>query len=159
MQRQLPSGVVFDESLWPLLVIRFSGELSHAQSEEFLSRSASYLRRGERHATILDARLVRDMGLPHKRQRQIGWLEAYESPLRALTIGSAFLLPSPFLQLSLRAFLHIKPLPVPYLVASELHEAVGWAAERFAEEGLTLQARRVREHFVLQRAHAERIAG
>ncbi len=159
MQRQLTSDVFFDESLWPLLVVRFSGEISHALSEEFLSRAESYLQRGERHVSILDWRLVRGMGLSHRRQRQIGWLEACESPLRKLTIGTAFLFPSPFFQLSMRALLHIKPLPMPYLVASALHEAVGWAAGRFEAEGLTLQARRVREHFALQRAHLERVAG
>jgi hypothetical protein len=159
MQRQSSSGVFFDESLWPLLVVRVSGELSHAQTEAFFTGSESYLRRGERHVCILDGRDVRCLGASHRRKRQIGWLDAYDSPLRALTLGSAFILPSPFFQLKMRAFLHVKPLPMPYFVASELHEAAGWAAERLDAEGMSLQARCVREHFKLQVSCPKRSAG
>ncbi|QRN94867.1 hypothetical protein JRI60_38045 [Archangium violaceum] len=159
MRRQPSSSVFFDESLWPLLVVRFSGEVSQAQTDEFLRGSELSLRRGERHVCILDARLARGQSLPNRRKQHIGWLEAYESPLRALTMGCAFIFPSPFFLLSMRAFLHVKPLPVPYFVAPGLHEAVGWAAGRLEAEGLSLHARRVRAHFKLQGCYAERSTG
>ncbi|WP_257462613.1 hypothetical protein [Archangium lipolyticum] len=159
MQRQSSPGVFFDESLWPLLIIRFSGELCAEQSEEFLRGAEFYLRRGERHVCILDATLVHGMASPHRRKQQISWLETYESSLRALTIGSAFIFPSPFLLLAMRAFLHVKPLPVPYFVASEMHEAAGWAAERLDAEGMSFHARRVREHLKLQQSCLVRSAG
>lgn len=49
-----PRFCTFDDSLWPLLILRIVGEPSNQQFEEYLDVSASYLRRGEPHVVVAD---------------------------------------------------------------------------------------------------------
>jgi hypothetical protein len=159
VEPQQAPGAYFDDSLWPLLSIRLVGELSHAQLEEFLDRSTAYLMREERHITLLDTSRASNTAPPDKRRRQAQWMAANEALFRERALGSAFVIHSTFLRLATRAFMHLKPLPSPYIIASNTREAAEWAAMRFDEVGLSQQARRVREHFGLQAAAGARSAG
>ncbi|WNG39007.1 hypothetical protein F0U61_39070 [Archangium violaceum] len=149
MDRQPATGAFFDDSLWPLLIVRLVGQLSHAQFEAYLERMRSYLLRGERHLFIMDTSQSRSTSVDGKRRLQADWMDANEALLREWRLGTAFVIRSPFLGLAMRAFLHAKPLVTPYVVVSNLHEAAAWAAGRFEEAGLPLQAGRIREHFGL----------
>jgi len=149
MVRQSFSGALFDDSLWPLLLVRLVGESSPAQHEEYLDRLASYLQRGERYLVVLDAIQLSNTAPADWRRRQVEWMDAHATLLRELRLGIAFVSRSPYFLLAMRALIHLKPLSSPYVFASTLDEAVDWAAGRFEEVGHPLQARRIREHFGL----------
>lgn len=159
MERQPASGVFFDDSLWPLLIVRFVGELGPAQLEEHLVTLAGFLEREDRYISLMDASQLSDKGAAEHRRRFLEWMDAHGALLRERLLGSVLLIRSPFLRLMLRVFLHVKPLAVPYVVVSDTREAAAWAAGRLEEVGLPLPAQRIREHFGLPGVHPERFAG
>jgi hypothetical protein len=130
-----------------LLRIRIAGDLSRAQHEEYLGRSAYYLQRGEGHIVLLDLREAGHGVSADIRQQQAEWFEAHDALLRARILGNVFIIGSPFLRLLLRTFLYLRPLTTPYVVVSDPHEAVAWVAGRFEEVGLSDAAWRIREHY------------
>ena len=143
-----PSAVTFDESLWPLLVIRFEGELSSQDFNDYLARLSTYPRRQERYVCILDASRVR-VGTREQGQRQAAWVKQHEALLRQWQLGSAHVISSPTIRLLTSLILYLQPLPSPHVIVARLGEAVAWAVGRLEEAGLTLGAQRVRHHFGL----------
>ena len=73
MNRAAP--FTFDDSHWPLLGMRLTGELSRTEFETFLDRCTQYLQRGERHLSILDASALRFLST-EQRQRHVEWFDA-----------------------------------------------------------------------------------
>ncbi|HYO52662.1 hypothetical protein [Archangium sp.] len=136
----------FDDSLWPLLIIRPPCLATGRQQEECLATIAAYLRRREKHLSIVDLRQVSQVPLD-QRQRQVAWLQEHETLMREALIGTALIITSPVIRLSMSLILHLKPLPVPHHIGPHLATAALWAAERFQEAGLPLVAARVRQHF------------
>jgi hypothetical protein len=138
----------FDDSLWPLLILRIVGEPSNQQFEEYLDVSASYLRRGEPHVVVADV-LRAGMESAEQRRRRAEWAVRHEALMRELVLGNAFVINAPFLRLGLNLLLHVKPPPWPYLIVPRLELAVAWAAGRMEEVGLYEPAERIRRHFGL----------
>jgi hypothetical protein len=143
-----PSSITIDDSLWPLLIIRFEGEPSSPQFMEYLARVSDYLARPEQSVSILDASRVHT-GTAEQRQLQVEWIRKNEALLRQRLLGSAHVITSPFIRLVTSLILHLQPLPAPYFVASSMNEAVAWAVERLEGAGLLVAAQRVRNHFGL----------
>jgi hypothetical protein len=143
-----PSPVTFDESLWPLLIIRFEGEFSSQEFTDYLARLSTYPSRGERYVSILDASRVR-VGTREQGLRQAAWIKEHEAPLRQWQLGSAHVISSPAIRLVTSLILYLQPLPAPHIVVPRLSEAVAWALGRLEEGGLPLAAQRVRHHFGL----------
>lgn len=136
--------ITFDDSLWPLLVVRMSGTPTHSQFEEYLAARGSFLERGEKHVLVYDAARFNVLS-NEQRQRQVEWLKEREAVRRDLTLGSALIITSPLVRLTLNIVRYFNPTTTPYFVASSMDEAVKWAAARLDEAGLHEQARRVRE--------------
>jgi hypothetical protein len=147
--------ITFDDSLWPLLVVRFVGAPSLQQQEAYLAQLRAYLQHGDRYVSILDTRQLRMM-TSEQRQRQADFIRDNEELLRQVTLGTAAIVTSPLVRLAASVFLHIKPMPTPYYVAPSLPSAAGWAAERLEMAGFLEPAERVRHHYGLL---AERRAG
>lgn len=143
-----PSNITFDDSLWPLLVVRFSGTPNPQQFEEYMARRGTYLARNQKHTLIYDT--VRFSVLtPEQRQRQIHWLKEHKEPLQTLSLGSALIITSPIVRLLLSGVLHFSQASAPYHAARSLPEAASWCAGRLAEAGLLVEAQHVRTHFGL----------
>lgn len=138
----------FDDSLWPLLILRIVGEPSNQQFEEYLDVSASYLHRGERHVVIADV-LRAGIESAEQRRKRAEWMVRHEAPTRELLLGNAFVINSPFVRLGLNLLLHLRQPPWPYLVVPRLEPAVAWAAGQLDEAGLREPAHRIRRHFGL----------
>lgn len=126
----------FDDSRWPLLHLWLPGTLSSHGHQECLDAFAGYLERGEKFFLLVDLSRVGLVPI-EQRWRQVEWFEQHEGALRELVVGSAVILVSPIVRLSLSAILFFKPLPVPLATFPHLAAAEAWAAERLQEAGLT----------------------
>jgi hypothetical protein len=139
----------FDDSLWPLLILRVVGEASKQQFEEYLEASASYFQRGEPHVIVSDLLHV-GMVSAELRRRQAAWTARHDGLIRETLLGNAFVINNaPFFRLGLNLLFHLNPPSWPYVVVSSMEPALAWAAARLEEVGLREPAARVRRHFGL----------
>lgn len=138
----------FDESLWPLLILRITKEPSNREFEEYLDRAEAYLRRGEPHVVIVEV-LRGGMISAEQRRRQADWLSHHEKLLREMVLGNAFVLDSPVLQLGLNILFYLRTPSFPYVVVPRQESAFVWAANRLEGVGLKEASERVRRHLGL----------
>ena len=143
-----PSHITFDDSLWPLLVVRFTGTPTNPQFEEYMARRGSYLARNQKHTLIYDTVSFTVLS-SEQRQRQIHWLKEHKEPLRTLSLGSALIITSPVVRLLLSGVLHFSQASSPYHAARSMPDAASWCAGRLAGAGLLAEAQRVRTRFGL----------
>jgi hypothetical protein len=129
------SDIQFDDSVWPLVRVRFLGVPTTPQVEANLARMTAALERGERHVYVFDAGGMTGVGPAEQRHLQAAWLKQHDARLRALVLGVAFVIHSPLVRLGVSIVMHLRPLPGPYFMAATLEEAVAWATERLAREG------------------------
>ncbi|PTL78608.1 hypothetical protein [Vitiosangium sp. GDMCC 1.1324] len=147
------AGITFDDSLWPLLIVCFRGGASDKQYAEMLTRSSSYVERGERYVSILD---VSQAGIPTaaQRQMQVEWLRKHDTRLHERVLGNATIVTSAPIRLSLSIIFHIKPLPIPNVAVSDLDSALRFVLGKLEEGGLSSDAERIRHHYGLSGVHA-----
>lgn len=138
----------FDDSLWPLLMLRVVGSPSNQQFEEYLAASASSFHRREPHVIVSDLLQV-GMVPAELRRRQAEWTARHDGLMRETLLGNAFVINAPFSRLGLTLVLHLKPPSWPYVVVPRMEPAFAWAAVRLEEAGLREPAERVRRHFGL----------
>jgi hypothetical protein len=141
------SFITLDDSHWPLLVATFVGEPTLQQQEEYFHRSLTYLRRREKHVTILDAREVRMMTADHRRRVAEFQLE-HEALLRSQVLGCASVITSPVMQLAASIIQFFRAPPFPYVTTRALPEAARWAAARLEGAGLHQHSERIRHHYL-----------
>jgi hypothetical protein len=144
-----PGRISFDDSLWPLLVVRFTGVPATAQVAAYLEQLTRYLERSEPYATLLDTREMTGTGPSEQRHLQVEWMKRHEARLEALSLGCAFVVTSPLVRLAVSVVFFLKPTRRPYLVTGNLPEAAAWTASILEQSGQGLAARRVRAHFSL----------
>ena len=70
--------ITFDDTLWPLLILRIAGTMSDKEYADFLARSSTYVERGEPYVSITD---LGQVGLPSAAQRvmQAEWTRKHEA--------------------------------------------------------------------------------
>jgi hypothetical protein len=134
-----------DESLWPLVLVRYVGTPSMAQLEEYLVRLEACLRRGERYVSIIDTRSFTGVPAP-QRQRMARFLKENEELFRQVTLGTCLLITSPMVRLVVSVVFHLKALPAHYYVAPSMPAALDWSLGRLEAGGLTEEAARIRQH-------------
>ncbi|MFL5358543.1 hypothetical protein [Archangium sp.] len=139
------SNITFDDSLWPLLVIRFTGMPTNQQFDDFLAKRGASLARRQKHVVIYDTGSFRVLS-PEQRQRLINWFRERKAIQKQLSIGSALVITSPVTRLLLSSILQFTQTETPYHVARSVSEAAQWAAARLDEAGLFADAQRVRVH-------------
>ncbi|WP_375767555.1 hypothetical protein NR798_38660 [Archangium gephyra] len=133
----------FDDSHWPLLGVRLSGEPSRQAFEAYLDRSTQYLQRGEPHLCIFDLSALWLLST-EQRQRHVEWLEANAALMRQTLLGLAYVITSPTVVLTMSVIFHFRPPPVPYTIVAHLDAAKAWAARHLDEAGLRAPAERMR---------------
>lgn len=138
----------FDDSLWPLLITRVSGVMSDTQYEAFLTESSAFVRRGELYVSITD---LAHVGLPPAEQRrlQAEWIREHETALRKQVLGNANIVTSAPVRLALSLIFHIKPLPMPYVLVSDMRSATTWVTARLEDGGFIAEARHIRHQLGL----------
>ncbi|WP_309895812.1 hypothetical protein [Archangium sp.] len=139
-----PGGTFsFDESQWPLLVVKLTGEPSSLAFEDYLARSTQYLQRQERHVCVFDVSALQILST-EQRQRQVEWLKANEVLMSQTLLGVSYVVTSPVIRLTLGVIFHFKPPRAPYAFHTHLGEAREWAVRRLDEAGLRTSAERIR---------------
>jgi hypothetical protein len=130
--------ITFDESLWPLLTVTFSGKDLSQDFDGYLSKLTAYLGRGEKYLAIFDTQELSTAPSMAQRQRQVEWIQRNESALRLWSLGNAFVITSPFIRLGINIMYQLQPFPCPHTIVGNLKAARAWAAERFRAAGLLL---------------------
>jgi hypothetical protein len=143
------SDIQVDDSLWPLLVVRFIGVPTTQQVEHYLARMTSFLERGEHYVVLYDSSRMTGMGPAEQRHQQAAWLKEHDARLREVRLGSAYVILSPLVRLAVGVVFYLKPPTSPYLITSVVGEAVEWTAKRLEEDGQESAAHRIREHLGL----------
>jgi hypothetical protein len=140
-----PTSILVDDSLWPLLRVTFPRVITNEQQAELLERILSQLRRGERHVTLIDIRLLQSL-TSEQREQQWRFLREQEVLMRRWSMGIVALINSPAVALVARALIHrVKPSVVPHSIVASWPAAVSWAADRLKGNGLDEHACRVRQ--------------
>jgi len=135
-----------DASLWPLVLLRLEGTMSDQQLDAFFAHGHATLLRRERYVSIFDlSRLT--LPSPEQRQQQARWMKEHESLLREFLLGTAFVVTSPFVRMTLSLLFHLTPTPAPYVVVPSVDSGIVWAAARLDQYGLSQHAERVRRHY------------
>lgn len=140
--------ITFDDSVWPLLNVTFTGANSNEEFEAYLATLTKYRKRKERYLTIFDSRVAAAPTL-HQRQRQVEWLKTHEAETRQLSLGSAFVITSPLIRLAMNIIYQLKPPPNPYHVVGDIEVARAWAADRFQQAGMSAPSLLIRNHYGL----------
>jgi len=137
-----------DESLWPLLIVRFSGVMSASDFEGYLSRLDVLLKREERFVIITDTSQMSWHG-PSLRQRQVEWIQEHVEAMREWVLGHATITTSTFARLSVSILRHLQPMPMPHTEVGDLPSALVWVTDRLRQGGFATEAERIRRHFGL----------
>lgn len=145
--------VSIDDSLWPLLVVKFSGSTTTQEFEAYLKQMTDYLNRGEKLVSIFESTEMKDSPIEH-RQLQIEWVQKNEALLRERMLGTAFIITSPVVRLAMNVIQMLSKPPHPYTVSSNKEAALEWAADRFREAGASLASLRIRTQYGLLTKHA-----
>lgn len=150
--------VSFDDSLWPLLVVKFSGTTSDHEFEAYLERMSGYLQRADKYLCLFDSTDMKDSPLVH-RQRQLEWLKANDVQLRQWMVGTGFVVTSPIIRLAMNVITQLNKPPCPQTAVPTMKAALEWAAERFKAENLMLPAMLIRTRGLVQSVTGNRAVG
>jgi hypothetical protein len=149
----MSASITFDDSLWPLLILRATGVVTDKQYEEFLIRSSTYVERGEHYVSITD---IAQLGMLSATQRamQVEWLRKHDAELRERVLGNASIITSAPVRLSLSLIFHLKPLPMPNVAVPDMASALRYVLGKLEENALRSDAERIRHHLGLPGAWA-----
>jgi len=119
-----------DDRYWPLVVFRFSGEVSLPELNEYLERQDELLSRKQMMGSIVLTDNLR-MWEAAVLRRQAEWIKQHLEALRRYSIGVGLIIQSPVVRGMLKAVLWIQPMPQPHLVCATVEEALTWLRPRF----------------------------
>ena len=142
------SYVSIDDSRWPLQVVRFVGGVTLRQHEQAMEEMTNRLRRRERHISLID--LSRGaIPTAEQRQRYATWIQENDALMREVLLGMAIVTTSPAMRLTVSTVFHLRPLPVPYFIASWELDAAAWSIAHLEDQGLRPHAERLRGQYGL----------
>ena len=125
-------GLIFDESAWPLLYVRFpSKPLSDEGFEYFIMRYTEMVERRVPFATILDSRGLSTAITAQQRRRLIEWFEVTGELAGQHHFGIAVLMSNAIIRGALKAVTWLAPIPVPISPFSSIAEASPWIRRIF----------------------------
>jgi hypothetical protein len=141
--------ITFDDSSWPLLMVRMSGNVSDAQYARFLEQMDGYLDRGERYVCLMDVSQCSILTVT-QRYMHAEWIHRNEARLRAQLLGQSSIMTSAHMRLSRSLLTYLKPLPVPSATVPDLDTALRYVVGRLEGEGLVALAERIHDRFGLR---------
>jgi hypothetical protein len=128
-----------DDRYWPLVLFRFSGDVSLPQLNEYLKRQEKMLERREMMGSLVLTDNLKLWDTPVLR-RQAEWIKTNVEQLRRYSVGAALIIGSPVVRGMLKAVLWIQPMPQPHLVCSNVDEALAWLRARFLAANIDMPA-------------------
>jgi hypothetical protein len=143
-------NIEIDESLWPLLTIRYRGITTTPQYAELLAARSRYLDRRERHLILQDMSQSSNVNSVEQRRLQVEWMKQEDARLRQWVVGIAFVTDSATLRLLLSVILHVRPLAMPHAIFPRMSEALPWIVAQLRQSGLEPGSPSLLEHFGLE---------
>ena len=142
------SGYTFDTSYWPLLRVTLVGMPTMEQTEAYITQRTETLRREQPHIVLYDTRQARLLAA-EQRQRLSDWTRENEALSRQYLRGTAIILTSPFMRLTLNLLMGAKRMWIPpYCIEATLPPAMLWSATRLHEAGYEELAERLRQEYM-----------
>ncbi len=133
--------ITFDESRWPLVVVRYDAKVDENEFEELLSRLDKNVRKAasarQKTALIYDSTSGYQAS-PRIRKRQAEWMKANAEATRLNCAGIGFVINSSLVRGVLTAILWLSDMPAPYTVVGTLAEAEDWCEKELGAHGVTL---------------------
>ncbi len=142
------SRIQVDDSLWPLLVVRYEGTPTLAQLQHCFALREEALARQEHHVMLHDLRLSSGINPPEHRRLQRAWLQAHDALIRRWSLGAALVIDSAFVRLMMSVILHVNAAPSPHVVVATPAQGATWLAGRLSQAGLETEAHHIRAHFL-----------
>ena len=132
-------GLIFDETAWPLLYVRFpSKPLSDQGFEFFIRRYTDTVERRVPFATILDSRGLSTAITAQQRKRLTEWFEVTGELAGEHHFGIAVLMSNAIIRGALKAVTWLAPIPVPISPFGSITEATPWIRKIFDERALPI---------------------
>jgi SpoIIAA-like len=116
--------VPIDEAGWPVVTVRWSGLVTDAMLQEFLSKMDRWLERRERFALLLDSRGAKGFS-PEQRKRLIHHMKQHAA-LTTPYLVQAIVLDNPMQRTLFYGINLIFPNPFPSKVFADPAEARSW---------------------------------
>jgi hypothetical protein len=127
-----------DDRHWPLVLYRFSGDVSLPELDDYLKRQDEMLQRKQMTGSLVLTDHVKMWDTPVLR-RQADWIKRNEEMLRRYSVGAALIIQSPIVRGMLKALLWMQPMPQPHMVSGNVDEALRWLRSRFLAANVTVE--------------------
>ncbi|SDD07580.1 hypothetical protein SAMN04488104_10145 [Algoriphagus faecimaris] len=122
----MKSYAIIDESEFPLIHIRFTGNKSTDQNfRAYLDETKACYRSEKRLAIIFDASQASIPALSHQKM-QAQWLKDNRDLMLKYCAGTAYVIPNPVIRAVLSMIFSFQNQPVPYQVVKSLEAARRW---------------------------------
>lgn len=132
-------GLIFDETAWPLLYVRFpSKPLSDEGFEYFISRYTDIVERRIPFATILDSRGLSTAITAQQRKRLTEWFEVTGPIAGEHHFGIAVLMSNAIIRGALKAVTWLAPIPVPIKPFGSVADSGPWIRAILSEQRLSV---------------------
>jgi hypothetical protein len=126
-----------DDRYWPLIMFRFSGQVTMEELERYLTWQDAMVARCLPNASLVLTDNLRMWEMPVLR-KQAAWIKEHEPLLRKYSLGAALVITSPVVRGMLKALLWMQPMPQPHFVCGTTEEALHWLRGRFRSERIDL---------------------
>lgn len=124
-----------DEQHWPLVVVRFTGNMTLEEMERYIARQDGLIARKQ---PMLNLVIGEQLVLWETRvlRRMTEWTSANLEDQRRYSRAVALVITTPVARGMLKAALWMQPMPQPYQVCATVEGALAWLRGRAVEEGL-----------------------
>jgi hypothetical protein len=118
-------SIQFDDSAWPLVVLRYPKVIDHDDFMRHLERVVGYVKRREPWGMINDSR---GSGHPNAKQRQAiaNLYDAHEDSVRGFWRGTAIIFDSSVTVGVVTALTWLRPAPHPFKAFTDYDEGRSW---------------------------------
>jgi hypothetical protein len=132
-----------DDSHWPLLITRISGEVPSQEFDDYLARATRTMNRGQPHVLVVD--LSQSVGMsPEQRNRLEQWSREHDEAMQRTVVGAAYITPTAVVRLGLSVLLYMRQPSYPYVIVPREQQALEWAIKRLEDVGMHAPASRLR---------------
>ncbi len=121
--------IAIDRGEFPMVVVRYRGAPTLAEFQSYLAALEELYRGGRSFGLVFDSSGGDSPPAMH-RKLQADFMAKHERLIRALNMGTAFVIDSVVLRGALTAILWLQPLPCPHFICGEVEEARRWVRAR-----------------------------
>lgn len=137
------SALRVDRSCWPVLLNVFNGHQEDAEFDGYIREMDEVYDAGE--AFIATSFMIRYRPDMAQLKRLAEFTHSRRDAVKRTCIGTAIVAPSPGFRFVFSTLLMMMPLPIPYVVVSDVDEACAWVERELRERGL-MPPRKLREY-------------